>query len=224
MGKIIIGSFLILMGLGIFLDQTSLRLIGINSGTIWSLFWVVIGIVLLQKRKVFIGLIFVLCGVLGFLGGFLHIDFGAWIFPIIVIALGIRILIKDDSKGGKGDVIGTISKSSSTEEYINETAIFAGLEKKYISQNFKGGKLDCVFSGMKIDLRDIKVSKDGAKLEVNAIFGGGEIWVGKNTRVIAQGTGIFGGWNNNFTTEGGSNLSVLKLTGSAVFGGVEIKN
>ena len=222
MGKVIVGSFLILLGLGFFLEQTPLASIGLSMGTVWSIFWIVIGVVLLQKRKIFIGLLFTAWGILSFVGGFVHIDMGAWIFPLIVIAFGIRILFKSDSGISEGDVIGTASKGTTNQDYINESVVFGSLEKKYTSQEFKGGKIDCVFSGIKVDLRGIKLSKD-AVLEVNAVFGGGEILVSDDIRVEANGTGVFGGWTNQFGTSNTSKPT-LKIKGTAVFGGVEVKN
>jgi hypothetical protein len=223
MGKIIVGSFLILLGLGFFLEQTPLALIGLNMGTVWAIFWVVIGVVLLQKRKIFLGLLLTAFGLLSFIGGFVQINMGAWIFPLLVIALGVRILFKDDSKTMMdGEVIGTTSRGTTNQDYINESVVFGSLEKNYTSQSFKGGKIDCVFAGMKIDLRGIKPAKD-AELEVNAIFGGGEILVSDDIRVEANGTGVFGGWTNKFSTAD-SSKPLLRVKGAAVFGGVEIKN
>jgi hypothetical protein len=222
MGKVIVGSFLILLGLGFFLEQTPLASIGLNMSTIWSIFWIIIGVVLLQKRKIFIGLLFTAWGVLSFIGGFVHIDMGAWIFPLIVIALGIRILFKNDSVVSEGEVIGTAAKGTTNQDYINESVVFGSLEKQYTSQEFKGGKIDCVFGGIKVDLRGIKPVKD-AVLEVNAIFGGGEILVSDDIRVEANGTGVFGGWTNQFSTAN-TTKPVLKIKGTAVFGGVEVKN
>ena len=222
MAKVIFGSFLILLGLGFFLDQTPLALIGLNMGTIWAIFWIIIGVVLLQKRKIFIGILFTLWGVLAFLGGFFQINIGAWFFPLLIIALGIKVLFRDDSKYQEGEVIGTVSKGSTDKDIINESVVFGSLEKKYTSQNFKGGKIDCVFSGMKVDLRGIKPVK-GAVLEINAVFGGGEVLVSDDIRVESHGTGVFGGWNNNYSTAS-TTMPTLEIKGSAVFGGVEIKN
>jgi hypothetical protein len=108
--------------------------------------------------------------------------------------------------------------------YLNESIIFGSIEKDCKSQNFKGGKVDCVFGGLKLDLRGIKVAKEGAELEINAIFGGGEIWVSEKTRVVSQGSGVFGGWENKYSTDNTAGLPILRLTGTAVFGGVEVKS
>jgi len=222
--KVFFGIFLILIGLGFFFDQTPFRFIGLNSATIWALFWVMIGVVLIQKKHLFLGILLTIIGVLNFVGIFFHINAGAWIFPVIIIALGIRILIKDDIRKKRHESFGTECKEDSKADYLDESAVFSNIERRVLSQNFKGGKLECIFSGMKIDLTDAKIAKEGATIDVDAVFGGGEIKVSKDMRVVSSGTGVFGGWNNNFVSDTSSDKPVLKIKGEAVFGGVEIKN
>ena len=212
------------MGLGFFFEQTPLRMLGFNFGMVWALFWIMIGVLLLQRKRIFLGILVTLCGIMSFAGSILNINFGAWFVPVIIIAFGIRIIFKPEHSSTTGDTIGTSVKSTSNQDYINESVVFGGLEKQYTSQNFKGGKVDCVFSGMTLDLRKVKIAKDGAELEINAVFGGGEILVDPKTRIISQGTGVFGGWSNKFSSSADKNEDTLTLKGSAVFGGVEVKN
>jgi len=132
--------------------------------------------------------------------------------------LGISVLFRAPQK------YNTYSSGKSDQDMIKETVAFGSLEKTYNSNKFRGGKVDCLFAGIKLDLRSVKLATEGAELEVNAIFGGGEILVNKNMRVQASGTGVFGGWNNNFESGITDTNPVLRIKGSAVFGGVEIKN
>jgi hypothetical protein len=67
---------------------------------------------------------------------------------------------------------------------------------------------------------------DSAVLEVDAIFGGAEVKVPENWSVVLQGSGIFGGFADEtmqprLDTPG---LKKLYVRGSAVFGGVAVKN
>jgi len=218
MGKIIAGAFLILLGLGFFFEQTPLRLLGLNFGTIFSLFPMLIGVLLLSRRHIFWGIFFLLWGLIGLFSGFLHVDFAALFFPLLIVALGVSILFRSPER------YASFSGGKSDQNFIKESVNFGALEKSYTSQNFSGGKIETAFGGMKVDLRQVKLAKEGATLEVNAVFGGGEILVSRDMHVQASGTGVFGGWNNNFETTSKSSEPVLKITGSAVFGGVEVKN
>lgn len=220
MAKIITGSFLVLLGLSILFQQSPFSMLGIGFGNIFSLFWLVIGVILLTRKNYFWGFLFSAIGLVGFVSGILKIDFGAWIFPLIIIAIGFSILFK------KQKVINEEGKEQSTsnEDLLNESIVFSGLEKRVNSTNFKGGKVDSVFSGIKIDLTNAKIAKEGAELEINSVFGGVEVITGKDQNIISNGTGVFGAWTNKFSSSSTASNPKVLIKGAAVFGGVEIKN
>lgn len=220
MAKGIFGAFLVLFGLGLFFDQTPLRLIGLNFNTIMSLFWAGIGVMLYIKRHMFWGSVFFVIGLLGILSGVLHFNTWQIFFPVIVIAIGISILFRSPEKWAEGRV----KTGSASDDEINESVVLSSLERKYLSQNFKGGKLDSVFAGYKLDLREVKLAKGGATIEINTVFGGGEILVSNEMRVISDGTAIMGAWTNKYDSAASSDAPLLILKGAVVFGGVEVKN
>lgn len=219
--RFIFGAFLVMFGLAIFSDQVALlNLIGINFDTIMSLFWLAVGIALLIRRHSFWGVVFTVIGGMGFLSAVLDFSIGSLLLPAIFIAIGLNILFKKPEVWGPGF---NSSKGSDSDE-IKENIAFAGMERSYTSQNFKGGKIDVAFGGFKADLRDVKLAKDGATLEINSAFGGGEILVSKDMRITTDGSGILGGWNDNFSSNASKNGPTLHIKGTAVFGGVEVKN
>ncbi len=78
------------------------------------------------------------------------------------------------------------------------------------------------FGGAKIDLRGVKFQNSSATLNVVTAFGGTEILVDENTKVVNKGTGIFGAIEEK--SRPSSNASqTLVITGFAAFGGVSIK-
>ena len=83
-------------------------------------------------------------------------------------------------------------------------AVFGGIERRVTSQDFQGG-------------------------HINAIFGGVEIRVPETWQVAFRGTPIFGGIADKTrvgrtTDPSDRRRKVLVLTGTVIFGGVEIKN
>jgi len=73
-------------------------------------------------------------------------------------------------------------------------------------------------------LSEAKLAKEGASLEITCLFGGLEIIVPKNVIVETHGTPILGGWKNKTTPKPtSSKVSILNVTGTVIFGGVEIK-
>jgi predicted membrane protein len=222
MARIILGAFLVLFGLGLFAEQFPfLAIIGLNFNTITSLFWVLVGVLLLIKRHSFWGTVFVLIGLLGFLSGFINISTFSLFFPVLIIAFGISILFRRSDNPMRN--VGNTVTGQNDAETINETVVFGALEKRYTAKKFRGGKIDTVFAGMKVDLREVEIAPEGANLEINAIFGGGEVVVSPKVKVISNGTAVMGGWANEFDSAGGAG-HVLTISGAAVFGAIEVKN
>lgn len=229
--RIIFGVIILVLGVALLIDQTGVFSVwGIN---LWSLIWnfwpilfVALGIKLLAQRNTTGGLILTTLGALLLTSNLTEISFWSVIWPIMLIAIGVSLLFKDqavevvkDPDTGKTT---KKAKKGSQEDYVNQSAVFGGFEKRVLSDKFTGGEITSVFGGAKLDLSDVKIAKDGARVEVNAIFGGVEIVTPINCRVITNGTGILGAWvpmlEGNDVEE-----PVLEITGVAVFGGVEIK-
>ncbi|MDY0091004.1 MAG: LiaF-related protein, partial [Flavobacteriaceae bacterium] len=162
------------------------------------------------------GLILLVVGAVLLSTNLFHWNFFAILWPVLIITIGISILIKND----KGST--NMQKQSSTKDTLNETVVFWGVDKKVKSKEFKGGEINVAFGGCTIDLREAKIAKGGAKLHVNCAFGGVEIFVPKDCRVVTNGTGIFGGWDPKIE-ESDITEPVLEITGGVAFGGVEIK-
>ena len=217
--RIVIGFFLVLLGLSIFLDQIGINLFGFNVFNLWPLILIVLGVWMLLKRKLFPAVFLLALGV-AFLASTI---FGFSVFqimwPLIIIFIGVSILFKPHKNwGNHGDA------SFLNKDRLDESIVFWGLDADVKSDNFVGGKVECVFGGFKIDLRDTKISNDGARLEISCVFGGGEIVVPQDVRVELESDGFMGGVSNKARASNNSSDPVLRIKASAVFGGVEIKN
>jgi len=157
--------------------------------------------------------------------GFVHVSFGE-LWPLAVIAAGAMAMwsalqARKITDGKKTD-------SADPRTTLNESAIFGGVEKRINSKEFRGGQLQSMFGGIEIDLRDADIDGTEAVLHANAIFGGIEVRVPETWFVAARGQGVFGGFSDSTRYVGPSDPDKPKKTlivvGSAVFGGVEIRN
>lgn len=216
--RIFVGFFLILLGIGFLLDQLGLNFLNFNVFNFWPLIFFAIGIPMLVKRNLIGAMIFIMLGIVFLFANFFGYSIFAIIWPAIIILIGISIIFKPRNGPWENNKSATVSKDS-----INESVVFWGLDNVINSDNFLGGKVDCVFGGFKLDLRNVKIAKEGANLELNAVFGGGEITLPKDARIQVDGTGVFGGVNNN-TQSGKEEDPIIKIKASAVFGGIEIRN
>lgn len=126
---------------------------------------------------------------------------------------------------------------ASSQSRLDEVNIFWGGRKRIISKSFTGGEIVSIFGGFEIDLTEADIQGAEAKLEIVAIFGGGEVRVPKNWNVILKTVGIFGGAsdrtlhpqqdNSHSSASGvpaGPAVKTLIIDGVSLFGGVGIKN
>ncbi len=183
----------------------------------WPLMFIIPCLTSLFKTWNLTSLVLVIFGVLIIVSNFTNFNVWSTIWPVMIIFFGISLIFKLDN--GKEKNNGEVT----SDDRINETVIFGGVEKKINTKNFLGGDVDLVFGGAKLDLRDIEIKGKIAKLEITSVFGGCEILVNtKKYNVRANGVGVFGGWVNSYESST-KETPILEITGSAVFGGVEIK-
>lgn len=75
---------------------------------------------------------------------------------------------------------------------IVAVAIFGPLEFHSTSRNFHGGRVECWYGGGVLDLRDATLAPEGATLHVRAVFGGGQILVPTDWKVVSTVRGMGG--------------------------------
>jgi hypothetical protein len=150
------------------------------------------------------------------------------IWPLFLIGLGV-LMLTDRLTGGWGNWgdWGPKVKRALTGGSLHESSVFGGGKRVITDQNFTGGKIDAVFSGIEVDLRGASMVGDSAKLEINAVFGGVELKIPPTWNAVVKGQGVFGAYVDSSYHPKPSeipNQKQLFLTGGAVFGGVEVKN
>jgi predicted membrane protein len=151
----------------------------------------------------------------------LTIDFN-FIWPLILIAFGLSLLWRAVDRRFFDNAAPVFAGPSNSI-----MAVFSGGKRKIDSADFKGSDVLAIFGGVEIDLRDAKISGEQAVIDVNATFGGVEIRVPETWSVVVKTVAIFGGVDDKtIPPKPDPNVPAprLVLTGTAVFGGVSIKN
>ena len=233
-GGLLWGVIITLIGVALLLDHLGV----INVDHIWR-FWplilVFVGIAHLSERQHRLwGIILVVAGFLLQLNqlGFAHFTW-AVMWPILLIAVGVLIMWGSLEGPKKRPSISAFASSevsrSDPRTTLNETVIFGGIERRVTTQNFQGGQITAVFGGVELDLREASMQADDVTLEINALFGGVELRLPDNWHASFRGTPIFGGLSDKSSTArppayADANSKVLFITGSVIFGGIEIKN
>jgi len=143
------------------------------------------------------------------------------IWPLWIILWGLYILYSVLRARG-----GPAALPALSDPDINQVYVFSGGELQVTSKKFRSGRLVAVFGGFKLDMTDADIEGSEAVLEINQIFGGGEVRVPRGWRVVSQGQAIFGGNSHRLRpplTES-PNPKKLILTGTWIFGGSKITN
>lgn len=111
-------------------------------------------------------------------------------------------------------------------EVLNAQALFTGIQRRIFSKNFKGGKVSATFGGTEIDFSQADIDGE-ASINLEVAFGGVKLVVPPHWDVQVQiGTVFAAGVEDKrfYNPTKVDKTKVLKIYGSVVFGGLEIKS
>ncbi|MBI2919321.1 MAG: hypothetical protein HYY01_15210 [Chloroflexi bacterium] len=143
---------------------------------------------------------------------------GKW-WPALLIFVGILVLIGGSHLRGR-------AREQAGHDDIDVVAVMGGAERRVTSRGYKGGQVTAVMGGVDLDLRGAEVAERPATLEVTAVMGGVEIKVPPDWVVRTDAFVLFGGTEDKrhrVETASGDGAPHLVVTGTVVFGGIEIK-
>lgn len=154
-----------------------------------------------------------------------HIDFWGLIIPAILVFIGLRILFQGafhkrlhfDENFTSG-AAGQNFTNTVRPEY---TAVFSS-NHIHITEPFYKTSLSAIFGAIVIDLRDATISGD-CEINVQAIFGGVDIFLPRNVKVKINNVPIFGGVSNKFTQSSDPAAPTVYINSTSMFGGIDIK-
>jgi predicted membrane protein len=179
----------------------------------WPNILILIGVAFLFSGKPRPALVLILIGGFFWTQQFWHIDMTLF-WPALLIFLGIVFLLKNRDSSAK-------SNSTDTNKF-DDAVIFSGSKKTYSSQAFEGGKISAMFGGTELDLREAK-PVDGATIDLFIMFGGADVKIPANWNVVIEASPIFGGISDD-RDKVAKDGPTIRLTGTVLFGGVDIKN
>ncbi|MCU1237862.1 MAG: putative transrane protein [Candidatus Solibacter sp.] len=151
--------------------------------------------------------------------GFLFVTWND-LWPLILIGAGVLML------WNRFYTPSPVPAGASPEGQFSIHAFFGGAERKVTTDDFRGGTASATFGGVELNFRKASMRADSAVVNVSAIFGGVEIKVPANWIVIAESSSVFGGFSDSSSHPDPDMPGVKRLyiRGSAIFGGVDIKN
>jgi hypothetical protein len=220
---VIIGVGVIALGILFLLDNFGYRTAGTLLGY-WPVILIAVGLVKLLAAR----------SVPAAIGGAVWALLGAWIlsdkvamlqptvagllrigWPLVLVGLGFVILRRALS--------GERVVPAEPLNFIDLTAILGGVNRIVSATDFKGGDLTAIFGGTQLDLRRT-VLHNKAAVDAFVLFGGIELTVPESWIVESKVTAILGGLEDRTRPPVDANAPRLVVSGTVIFGAIEIKN
>jgi hypothetical protein len=112
--------------------------------------------------------------------------------------------------------------TTTTDQVVNEFAIWAGKQRRNASPAFRKGELTAIMGGVELDLRAATTATGEAVIDVFVMWGGVEIWVPPEWAVSNQVSLLMGGAEDKSTgTQNARHRLIVR--GFVIMGGLEIK-
>lgn len=152
-----------------------------------------------------------------------------FIWPTIIIGAGLLMIFRprknrsDRWNSWKHEPM--ISSSDDSGEVLDMVSVFGGNKRNIITKNFKGGEAVSVFGGTELILTQADFTGT-VTLELTQVFGGAKLIVPANWKIQSEVVSIFAALDDKRpqSPEGVDSTKVLKLIGTSIFGGIEIKS
>ena len=149
---------------------------------------------------------------------FMNFDVGDLI-PIGIAVLGGKILL--DALGRRPDPPRAFTDQDAV---VHTFALMAGVRRQSTSTEFRGGDANAIMGGVELDLRNAHIKEgEEAVLDAFAFWGGVEIYVPENWRVVGNVLPLMGAFEDNTRNKNGAGPTLL-IRGTAIMGGIEVKN
>ncbi|MGX5817571.1 LiaF transmembrane domain-containing protein [Chitinophaga lutea] len=194
----------------------------------WPMILIAVGILIGAKNK-FQGNGWMILTAIG--GIFLVNEIVPWdwnirrfIWPVILIVLGIYLIGRATTRQRlQAEVISGGIDTTDTDNYLTNRTLFGATKKVILTKDFKGGNIAATFSGIELNFMQADIQGE-AVLNVSATFGAIELVVPSHWDLKIDVDTTFGGVEDKRAIVPASSGKVLKLKGSCVFGGIEIKS
>jgi len=191
----------------------------------WQALLILLGVIFISGRESKgTGLILILIGSFFLLPKFFPLPhyWRSLFWPSLLILLGLIVIF---SSGRRGSVLGHKKKVSS-DDVLDDVAVFGGGDRIINSQQFQGGKITNIFGGFKYDMTNARLAPGRNFIDVVMIFGGSRFIIPDDWDLKVEVTNIFGGFSDKRVKSivVQDPEQVLVIRGTTLFGGGEVVN
>lgn len=202
----------------------------------WPMMFIVIGIAGLSRHNILVTLFWLILGLFflipriaaAFPGSFSGFDpdFAHTYWPLLLILLGfcliMRVFTGKKNRHGSHRPINTDTIAGDNGR-IEKKVVFGGSESIFLDPVFRGGVISATFGGVVLDLRRTMLPEGETYLDIDATFGGVELYIPGDWVVETKFQTVLGGMEDKrFIMQPTDFTRKLILRGDLIFGGCEI--
>jgi Cell wall-active antibiotics response 4TMS YvqF/Domain of unknown function (DUF5668) len=153
-------------------------------------------------------------------------------FPMLIAIVGAKLIYDVfRRRSARGEV-----PAGEPDATVHAFAIMSGVGRRSVASDFRGGDANAIMGGVEIDLSGAQIREgEQAVLDVFAMWGGIDLRVPKNWRIVSEVFALMGAYEDNTTRDGvlvewGSSdqpqagAPTLIIRGVVVMGAIEVKN
>ena len=159
------------------------------------------------------------------------------VWPVVLIALGAHILYRAWRRpavvhaGGVGPASfaaggpdASSDASVDTSSTFTDSAFLGSVERRNVSQTFRGGEASAVMGSVEIDLRDSRMGSTEALVDVSVMIGSVELRIPRDWTVESRVSAMLGSFEDLTTAPVDGSDKRFVVRGSVFMGSVEIRN
>ena len=224
-GRLVLGLIVIALGVLFMLDNLGLASAG-DTLRWWPALIVLLGVSLMtgwgRRPHLASGALFTIIGALMLLHNLDLVHVAIWdLWPVLLILVGAALVTGTFRRHRLQRPPRASEDSSAT---LNAVAYWAGLSRKVVAQDFRGGEVTAVMAGQEIDLRPTRLADGRAVIDLFVWWAGVELRVPEDWTVSVEAQPILGAVVDETRAPIGETRGTLVLRGLVVMGGVEVKN
>ncbi len=139
--------------------------------------------------------------------------------PLLIAFIGVKLVTDVFRRKALRDTTG-----ASPDALVHAFAFMSGVGRRSVATDFRGGDVNAIMGGAEIDLRGAQI-QPGQEVIIDtfAMWGGIEIKVPENWRVVSEVFPLMGAFEDN-TANKDAGTSVLIVRGFVLMGAIEVKN
>lgn len=201
----------------------------------WPMVFIVLSIVSFFKRDYSLSVIWLIAGFFFLLPrisaaypgliSWIDSDFTHNFWPVLLILMGLLIILRIGRSRGYVHRFHHVT-TDATENHngrIEKSVLFGGSESIFLDPLFTGGVINATFGGVVLDLRKTALPEGETYLDIDATFGGVELYLPDNWLIETRFHTVLGGVEDNRRISQIDHSRKLIIQGNLTFGGCEIR-